>query len=72
MLTNIWNKVNGYKTYILAASGVLIALIGHFAGPSDLGPITIPYLSWTQVWDVVWNGGLFAALRNGVAKTEIK
>jgi len=69
MLTKIWMALDGYKTYSLAALGILVGLCGHFWGPFNLGALTVPQFSWPEVWSIVWNGGLFAALRNGVGNT---
>lgn len=62
MLTNLWGKLDGYKTYVLAVLGILIALAGHFWGPFTMGAVTIPAFTWPDVWNVLWNGGLFSAL----------
>lgn len=66
MLTKLWTSLDGSKTYVLAVLGVLVALCGHFWGPFNLGTLTVPQFSWNDVWTIVWNGGLFAALRHGV------
>lgn len=66
MLTKLMGSIEGYKTYVLAVLGVVVGLIGVLWGPVDIGPIDIPKLSWGDFWNVVWNGGLFAALRHGV------
>lgn len=70
MLTKVWNALSGYKTYLLAGVGVAVALTGHFAGPVQVGSLTIPAMSWNDVWNVVWNGGLFSALRAGVSASK--
>lgn len=67
MLTKLWAALAGYKTYTLAALGILIALAGHFWGPFQLGALSVPAMSWNEVWQIIWNGGLFAALRAGVS-----
>ena len=72
MLNKLWGALAGYKTYILAVVGILIALIGHFWGPVQIGSLSIPQMTWNEVWNVVWNGGLFAALRTGVAAAQTK
>jgi hypothetical protein len=68
-MTSLFEKIDGYKTYGIAALGILVSLAAHFWGPFHFGPVQIPQLSWAEVWDVVWNGGLFAALRSGVTKS---
>lgn len=62
MLTKLWTALDGYKTYTLAALGILIALTGHFWGPYNLAGQTIPQFTWPQVWDTIWTSGLFSAL----------
>jgi hypothetical protein len=70
IMGKLFTAVDGYKTYILAAFGILVALVGHFWGPINVGPIAIPAMSWSEVWNIIWNGGLFALLRNGVSKAK--
>lgn len=62
MLTKLWDAVDGYKTYILAALGIVVAVAGHFFGPFALGSLQVPQFSWGEVWNIVWNGGLFSFL----------
>ncbi len=62
MLTKLWTAIDGYKTYTLAGLGILVALSGHFWGPFNLGTLTVPAFSWPDVWNIIWNGGLFSAL----------
>lgn len=62
MLTKVWAALDGYKTYVLAVLGILIAVAGHFWGPFQVAGATVPAFSWGDVWQVVWNGGLFSAL----------
>jgi len=69
MITKLWTALSGYKTYLLSAIGIAVALAGHFWGPIQIGALSVPAMSWGDVWNVVWNGGLFSALRAGVAKT---
>lgn len=66
MLTKVFEALKGSKTYVLAVLGILVAVAGHFWGPINIGTLTIPQMSWNEVWAIVWNGGLFAALRHGV------
>ena len=62
MLNKVWAAIDGYKTYILAGLGILIAIAGHFWGPFNLGDLTVPAFSWGEVWKIIWSGGLFSAL----------
>lgn len=68
VLTKLIDAVAGYKTYILAGLGIVVAVAGHFWGPFQLGALTVPVFTWTEVWDTAWKGGLFSALRAGVQK----
>lgn len=69
MLTKLWGALDGSKTYLLASLGIVVALAGHFWGPFNLGALSVPAMGWSDVWTVVWQSGLFSALRSGVAKT---
>ncbi len=70
-MNNLITKISGYKTYILAVGGILIALIGHFWGPVHIAEgLDIPGITWGEFWTIVWNSGLFAFLRMGVKKSE--
>lgn len=68
MLNKLWVALDGHKTYLLAVVGVLIAVAGHFFGPFTVGSLQVPQFSWGEVWAIVWNGGLFSALRHGAEK----
>lgn len=68
MFDKVADLFEGKKTYIVSAIGVIVALAGHFFGPFGVGEVQIPKMEWTQVWAVVWQSGLFSALRAGVAK----
>lgn len=70
MLTKLWTALEGYKTYLLAGLGIIVALTGHFWGPITLGSVQIPAMSWNEVWAIIWNGGLISALRHGIEKTN--
>lgn len=70
MLTKLWSALSGYKTYILAGLGIVVSVAGHFWGPFQVAGQTVPQLSWGDVWQVVWQSGLFSALRAGVAKSQ--
>lgn len=63
MLTKIWASLEGWKTYILAFLGIIVAIAGHFWGPFQLmDGVYVPPLSWNEVFNVIWTGGLFSAL----------
>ena len=62
MLTKLWAALEGYKTYCLAGVGILIAIVGHFWGPVDVGSLQIPAFSWNDVFQVAWQSGLFSFL----------
>ena len=68
MINQIVIRLSGYKTYILAIFGVLVAFVAAAWGPIDVGPINIPEISWQDFWGVLWNGGLLSFLRMGVKK----
>lgn len=70
MLTKVWASIDGFKTYILAGLGVLVALAGHFWGPFPMAGQTIPQFSWSEVWNVVWGSSLAATLRAGISKAQ--
>jgi len=67
-ITKVFDAINGYKTYILAGLGIVIALVGHFWGPLNIAGGTIPKESWNDVWSAVQASGIIAALRHGIAK----
>lgn len=66
MLNKLFAALAGYKTHSLVVVGILVALLGHFYGPLDIGTLKIPQFSWEEVFKIIWNGGLFSALRSGV------
>ena len=68
MLTSLWNKIDGSKTYILAGLGIVVALIGHFWGPLNVAGATIPKESWNDVWAAVQASGIVAAIRHAISK----
>lgn len=71
MLTKAFDSVDGYKTYITAAVGVVAALVSHFYGPIQIGKdVLIPQVSWSGFFDILWNGALFGAVRNGISKFQ--
>lgn len=68
MLEGVRAKLDGKKTYIISIVGILVGLVGLLFGPVDLGPINIPKITYGEFWSIVWNGGLFSALRVGLTK----
>ena len=72
MLTKVFSKLDGFKTYITVGVGILTAVVAHFWGPLDIAGVQIPQLSWGQVWAVLWGGTLGATMRNAIAKVSDK
>ena len=70
MLGNLMGKVSGQKTYITVGLGIAVAVVGHFWGPLDIGPIDIPQVSSGDMWKLIWEGISVAFLRHGVSKTS--
>lgn len=62
MLTKLWDALEGYKTYVLAVIGILVAVAGHFWGPFSLGSVQVPTFTWNEVFNVIWTSGLFSFL----------
>lgn len=69
MLENMMTKVSGKKTYITLGLGIVVAVIGHFWGPIDVGPIDIPAISSADMWQAIWLGLSGTFLRQGVSKS---
>lgn len=70
MLSKLTSKIDGYKTYILAVLGAIAAIIGHFWGPTNLGPIPVPVVSTDEMWKAIWAVASLASLRHGMDKKE--
>jgi len=68
MLPKLLASVDGYKTYIVAVLGIVIALVGHFWGPITISGVQIPKTNWTDVWTAIQLSGLGATLRHAIAK----
>jgi hypothetical protein len=68
-IAKLFNAIDGYKTYILAALNVAAALAGHFWGPIQIAGGTIPKESWNDVWAVVNATGFVTLLRHGISKS---
>lgn len=62
------SSIDGYKSYILAAIGILVSLVGHVWGPITIAGAQIPQQSWSDVWKVVYASGVISALRHGISK----
>lgn len=69
IMPRFMDALQGKKTYILALLGVLVAIAGHFWGPLDIGAVHIPQFSWDQIWNIIWNAGLFGTVRHGIANS---
>lgn len=70
MIGKLLDAVKGYKTYILSAIGVLVAIAGHFWGPINIAGTTIPQLSTDDMWKIIWESGIFSAIRNSIGGTS--
>jgi len=66
MLANLFNSVQGYKTYILAGLGAIVAIVGHFWGPLTIAGTVIPQISSPDMWKEIWAVGSLASLRHGI------
>lgn len=67
MLTKLLGSINGYKTYILAVLGALVAVLGHFWGPFTIANVPIPQVSTDDMWKAVWAVASLASLRHGIS-----
>lgn len=72
MINKIVLGVSGYKTYVVAVVGILVAFVAAAWGPIDLGPVQVPAIEWKDFWGVLWNGGLLSFLRMGVKKQSVE
>lgn len=70
MLKKLTDKIDGYKTYILAVLGAIAAIIGHFWGPTNFGPVPVPQVSTDEMWKAIWAVASLASLRHGMDKKE--
>ena len=70
MLSQYISKINGYKTYILAVLGALIAVAGHLWGPTTLAGISIPQVSTDDMWKAIWAVASLASLRHGISTQQ--
>lgn len=69
MLNGLMSKLDGYKTYITGTAGILVAIVGCYFGPVDMGPVHIPKIDSSVMWPLVWNGLMALFIRNGVSKS---
>ena len=67
MLANLFAAVQGKKTYILAALGAIVAIVGHFWGPITIAGTTIPAESSQDMWKAIWAVASLASLRHGIS-----
>jgi len=70
MLGNIFNAIQGKKTYILAGLGAIVAVVGHFWGPLNIAGTTIPQVATPDMWKAIWAVGSLASLRHGVSTSQ--
>jgi hypothetical protein len=68
MLTSLWSKIDGYKSYGLAVVAIFVALVGHFWGPISIGAIQIPAFDWSAFWALTWKACLVIAGRSTIDK----
>jgi hypothetical protein len=72
IMGKIMSLLDGWKTYITAALGIIMVVVGHFWGPLSLGGIEIPYVEAGAMWQVIWAALTGIFLRQGVAKSGPK
>ena len=70
MLTNFMNKINGYKTYITLVVGLVITILGHFWGPTHIGPVDVPAIDTASTWKTVWEILVAIFIRHGITKAQ--
>jgi len=70
MLDKVKGALNGNKTYITVVLGIIVAVVGMFWGPVEVGPINIPAMESSEAWTIIWNGLMFLFLRKGVKQAE--
>jgi hypothetical protein len=67
MLDNVMSKVNGYKTYVAGGLGIVVAVVGCYLGPIDLGFTQIPHIESADMWKYVWSALMALFMRHGIA-----
>ena len=70
MLANALNALQGRKTYILAALGAVVAVVGHFWGPITLAGQTIPAIPTQDMWKEIWAVASLASVRHGITTSQ--
>lgn len=69
MFDSLKGKLDGKKTYVTAAVGLIVAAVGVLFGPVGLpGGIEIPAISSQDFFKYLWEALLVVFLRTGVAK----
>lgn len=66
---NLFAKIDGQKTYVTSALGMVLLVVGHFWGPLHLGPIDVPQIDAKTMWEGVWAGIMAMTIRHGVTKS---
>lgn len=70
-MDKILNFANGYKTYITAVVGILIAFVGWTFGPIEVGNIVVPDMTFKEFFTIAWEALMIIFLRKGI-KTDSK
>jgi hypothetical protein len=70
MLSNAFNALQGKKTYVLAALGAVVAVVGHFWGPLSLAGQTIPAITSDDMWKAIWAVASLASVRHGISTSN--
>ena len=60
--------LDGYKTYIISAAGIIVVLIGLFFGQTDIGPISIPAMDFNTSVKYLWAALMAIFMRAGIKK----
>lgn len=69
MFDSLKGKLDGKKTYITVAVGLLVAACGVLFGPVDLpGPVDIPAVTSQEFFKLLWEGLIGSFIRSGVSK----
>lgn len=65
-MDKILNFASGYKTYITALVGILIAFVGWAFGPIEFGSVVVPDMSFKEFFEIFWAALLVIFLRKGI------